>query len=405
MNDSKDQVWQAFSQRLFDQNRFAIKLGLDNMRRAFALCGHPEKSAPAIVVGGTNGKGTVASMTAAILQAHGLRVGLYTSPHLIEVRERFRVDGVPLPREMVLEEGRAVLEQFGDPETSDPCLTFFELTTLIAARLFAKNDVDVVLWEVGLGGRLDAVNAIEPALTLITTIGFDHQQYLGDTMEEIAGEKAALLRSDVPALIGAQEYQAAEELFRQVAGPRHRFVEDEENGLHKHREQAKRAARIYLDKDYDASLAEVGFGHWVWPGRFDTRRIERDGNVLHVIFDAAHNADGLRHLQAGLDQPADGMIVAAMNDKITDDFIGTLRRIGAGHIWCASLQTKRAADANALASKLDGAAVPAADAIDLAFATLDRDATLIVCGSVYLLGEVFSALGYEAEEMRTWRQD
>lgn len=401
MNDPRENVWQAFSQRLFDQNKFAIKLGLDNMRRAFAACGHPERSAPAIVVGGTNGKGTTASMTAAILQAHGLVVGLYTSPHLIEVRERFRVDGAPLARDEVLAEGRAVLDEFGDPDTSDPCLTFFELTTLMAARLFARHEVNVAIYEVGLGGRLDAVNAIEPSLTIITTIGFDHQQYLGDTIEEIAREKAALLRDGVTAIIAPQEYPQAKKSLEAAAGGRHRFVADD--GLSKHHRVALESAQAFLGERFDAATAEDGLEHWAWPGRFDIRRVEHAGRSLKVIFDAAHNHDGMRFLADRLDERPRGLIFAAMADKVGDKLIAEIRRLAVDEVWVARLETDRAAAAEMLSKRLDARIATAEDALDQAFGELHEGDTLLVCGSVYLLGEVFAALGFSADQMVTWR--
>lgn len=396
-----DDVWQAFSQRLFDQNKFAIKLGLDNIRRAFELCGSPQASAPAIVVGGTNGKGTVASMVSAILQAHGLRVGLYTSPHLIEVRERFRVNGTPLEREEVMAVGRQVIDEFADPDECDPCLTFFELTTLMAARLFERADVDVAVYEVGLGGRLDAVNAIEPALTVITTIGLDHQQYLGDTIEEITAEKAALLRSDMPAAIGAQEYPAAEAVLRDVASIHHHFVDDAGDVIGRHRNTATRAAHLFLKDRYEVAKAREGLSRWVWPGRSDTRRVVHHGRALNIVFDAAHNLDGVRLLAKNLPH-IDGWLFAAMADKLTPEMLETISDWRVEARWVVSLETPRAADPRVLADELDARCGDVCEALQAAFEESPEDATLLVFGSVYLLGEVFAELGMSADELRTY---
>lgn len=175
----------------------AYKEGLDNTLALDAHLGHPQRGYRTIHVAGTNGKGSCSHTLAAVLQEAGYRVGLYTSPHLVDFRERIRVNGVKVPREYVV---RFVEEHRGFFEPLHP--SFFELTTAMALRYFADERVDVAVVEVGLGGRLDCTNIIRPDLCVITNISFDHVQFLGDTLEKIAREKAGIIKRGVPVVIG-----------------------------------------------------------------------------------------------------------------------------------------------------------------------------------------------------------
>lgn len=173
------------------------KLGLETTRALLDAMGNPQLDFPSFHVAGTNGKGSVVSMLDAVLRDHGLRVGRYTSPHLIDFRERICVDGVPISEEGVTrfaERWLPVVERLG--------ATFFEATTCMAFDHFAREGVDVAVIEVGLGGRLDATNVIMPLATAVTSIGMDHMQYLGDTIGQIASEKAGIFKTGVPAVVG-----------------------------------------------------------------------------------------------------------------------------------------------------------------------------------------------------------
>lgn len=175
----------------------AYKEGLATTRALDEHFGHPHRRFRTIHVAGTNGKGSVSSTLAAVLQSAGLRVGLYTSPHLVDSRERIRVDGEMIPQQRVIdfvENERAFFEPLQP--------SFFELTTALAFLYFAEQKVDVAVVEVGLGGRLDCTNIISPDLCVITNISFDHQQFLGDTLPQIAAEKAGIMKAGVPVVIG-----------------------------------------------------------------------------------------------------------------------------------------------------------------------------------------------------------
>lgn len=175
----------------------AYKEGLENTHILDEHFGHPHRSFRCIHVGGTNGKGSCSHTLAAILQEAGYKVGLYTSPHLVDFRERIRVNGQVIPESYVV---RFVENERSFFEPLHP--SFFELTTAMAFRYFADERVDVAIVEVGLGGRLDCTNIIRPDLCIITNISFDHTQFLGDTLEKIAAEKAGIIKSGIPAIIG-----------------------------------------------------------------------------------------------------------------------------------------------------------------------------------------------------------
>ncbi len=176
-------------------------LKLERMRSALATLGHPERAFASVLVAGTNGKGTTSALVEAALRAAGVRVGLYTSPHLVHFTERIRVDGEEVGRDEVV---RWVGEICSCSPPQETGLTFFEVATLLAIFAFAEKKVDVAVLEVGLGGRLDATNAVEPICSAVTSIGLDHQAYLGDCLGDIAGEKAGVMRRGRATVLGTR---------------------------------------------------------------------------------------------------------------------------------------------------------------------------------------------------------
>ncbi len=178
----------------------AYKEGLENIEAITAIIGNPEKRLKCIHVAGTNGKGSVTHLLSSFYQEMGLKVGLYTSPHLVDFRERIKVNGEMMPEEAVVEFFEHYNSDFQQLEPS-----FFEMTTAMAFYYFAQQKVDIAIIEVGLGGRLDATNVILPEMCVITNISFDHTQLLGDTLEKIAGEKAGIIKPHVPVVIGKRQ--------------------------------------------------------------------------------------------------------------------------------------------------------------------------------------------------------
>ena len=181
---------------LFGLRTFGIHLGLAVPRSLAKELGEPQKNYPAIHIAGTNGKGSTSMMIESVLREHGLKTGLYTSPHLVNFNERIRVNGVPIDDESIIIYAEALKDSVAESGAS-----FFEVTTLIALKYFADMEVDIVIAEAGLGARLDTTMLVEPIISVITAIGLDHTKYLGETVEEIAGEKAFVIRKGVPCIV------------------------------------------------------------------------------------------------------------------------------------------------------------------------------------------------------------
>jgi dihydrofolate synthase/folylpolyglutamate synthase len=194
---------------LYDLRWFGAKFGLENTFKLAALAGNPQDKLRFIHVAGTNGKGSTCALLESIYRAAGLRVGLFTSPHLVSFRERIQVNRQLISEADVVrlvEELQLALKEF--PKDHHP--TFFEVVTLMALRYFAEQKCDLVIWETGMGGRLDATNIVTPLASVITNISFDHQQWLGDTLAKIAGEKAGIIKPGVPVLTATDAPEALE---------------------------------------------------------------------------------------------------------------------------------------------------------------------------------------------------
>ena len=187
---------------LYGTQRFGIKLGLENMQRLLCELDVPGRGPRIVHVAGTNGKGSVCAMIDAVCRAQGYRTGLFTSPHLVTYRERIQVNGEMIAEENVAKGLMLIRKLIND---WDPHPTFFEITTALALIHFKERACEVIVLETGLGGRLDATNAVEPVVSVITPIGYDHQAWLGNSLEEIAGEKAGIIKARVPVVSAPQE--------------------------------------------------------------------------------------------------------------------------------------------------------------------------------------------------------
>lgn len=306
----------------------SVKLGLERMRALCARLGHPEGAGKHVHVAGTNGKGSVCAMLASILQAAGYRTGLYTSPHLVEFRERIRVDGEMIPSgelEAAVARLRREIETLGHEGVA---VTFFEGVTAMALDYFARAGCDVVVLETGLGGRLDSTNVVRPEICLLTRIGMDHQRYLGGTLEEIAREKAGIFKPGVPIVAALQE-PGVLEIFRvraaemgsrfEVAGP----AEPSAYGLSLagayQRENlglVLKACELLASRGWKLAGAPVeeGLGNVRWPGRFQILR-----QAPPWVLDGAHNPQGLRAVLASwkelFGKPPGRIVFGCMKDK------------------------------------------------------------------------------------------
>ena len=231
----------------------AYKEGLSNTHKLDEHFGHPHKKFHTIHVGGTNGKGSCSHTIASILQSAGYKVGLYTSPHLVDFRERIRVNGEMVPQEYVI---RFVEEHRSFFEPLHP--SFFELTTAMAFNYFAESKVDVAVIEVGLGGRLDCTNIITPDLSIITNISFDHTQFLGNTLSQIASEKAGIIKKGVPVVIGECTDETRPVFIKQAKDVNSPIILSDEENLVISSESTINSKRIYNTKPYKELYGELG---------------------------------------------------------------------------------------------------------------------------------------------------
>ena len=397
------------------------------MRALLARLGDPQARFRTVLVGGTNGKGSVSASLAAMLTAPGTRTGLFTSPHLTRFSERFVVDGQELPGAAVL----AALERLR-PHAEAAEASFFEVVTALGCLLFAEAGVTWAVMEVGLGGRLDATNALDPELSVVTNIGLDHTAILGDTLPQIASEKAGILRAGRPAVTGVQSellpvldavgadlWALGRELAVQAEplgweGWQVRAVSPAGTlnfrtpllGEHGARNAALAALAAQRLGVPEAAIA-VGAAGVRWPGRLE-RLPWRGGQIL---LDGAHNPDGawaLREALTGLGVGRIPFVFGAAGDK---DALAMLRAL-APHISSLVLTrdvlSPRAAAPEELAARLasvglDLPVVLAATPAE-ALALLPPGGLSVVCGSLYLVGEVRPLLlGEQAEERERWQ--
>jgi dihydrofolate synthase/folylpolyglutamate synthase len=414
---------------LFKLETSAIKLGLDNTVSLLAAIGDPHRSFPSIHIAGTNGKGSVAGMLNSILCHSGLTTGLFTSPHLVDYRERIRLDGAAIPPGEVSDIVSDIRGHVRRIRAS-----YFEATTAVAFEFFRSRRVDVAVVEVGMGGRLDSTNVVMPLVTCITTIGFDHEKYLGRTLARIAGEKAGIIKKGVPLVMGLMPEQAARAIStiaRRRGAPVYRVGRDvavrpvevslagstfEYSGLGAKRvlstglvgrHQIDNAAVAVLAAEV---LAQAGFAvtdrgirtgleRAIWPGRFQVLR-----RRPLVVLDGAHNISGVRSLAAALGDLGVGKnitVFGVLRDKPYQRMMSLL----APHT-CRFMLTrpgyKRALPVKSLreAARCLGVGFDASSRVDralgLALEELGaRHGSLLVCGSLYTVGEAMQFFGFK----------
>jgi dihydrofolate synthase/folylpolyglutamate synthase len=406
--------------RLFEARRAGIVLGLDRVRAVLDRLGNPDHRLGAVVhVGGTNGKGSTVAMVAALARAAGKRVGVYTSPHLSSLRERIVVDGAMIDEDAVVAAAETVAAAGGDE------LTFFEQITAIALVHLAAAKPDVTVLEVGLGGRLDATNAVHAGVAVVTGVAMDHQAMLGDTLREIAGEKAGIFKSHQAAVIGASGEAAAVpwlEPAARTSGCDPVIVIDDARiaavpatiGLHGAHQRANAAAAvaaidalaIRLDgRARRSALADVRFA-----GRFETV-----AGAPRVILDGAHNPHAARALAraiAEVDPPRPRVLVLGVSaDKDVAGIVDALVP-AFDHVVATAYAQPRALEPAALAAAVasrslshpeagtDAIAPPGIVAIApnvtralvAARAVAGKKGTVIVAGSLMLVGEARALL-------------
>lgn len=401
----------------------AEKFDLDRMRRFLEFLGNPERAYPIIHVAGTKGKGSVCALCASALEAGGYRVGLYTSPHLQDYTERIQINGAPIPREELIklvDEIRPFLDQGTE-------ITTFEITTALALLYFARQKVTAAVLEVGLGGRLDATNAVQPNVTVITSISYDHTQVLGDTLAEIAAEKGGIIKRGVPVIIAPQQ-EEARAVFEKIAARQNaRLIQigrdfqfkGIENSLegqtlqvwdttqpssqpvqlqipllgdHQLENTATAYAALRVANEHGLPLSvesiQKGFKDVDWPGRFEVLR--RDPPV---VVDAAHNRDSARRLMLTLktyfkDWPV-VLVFGASEDKDISGMLAELMQNVDQMIFTRSYHP-RAIEPESLVALVQGygksaVVVPAVeDALERALEVAGEDKLVLITGSIFI---------------------
>ena len=399
---------------LYELNLFGAKFGLDNTFKLAALAGNPQDRLRFIHIAGTNGKGSTCAMLESIYRAAGLRAGLFTSPHLVSFRERIQVNRRLIPENEVVrlvEEIQPLLKEF--PEGHHP--TFFEVVTVMALKFFAEQKCDLVIWETGLGGRLDATNIVTPLASIITNIGIEHSEWLGDTYEKIGAEKAGIIKPEVPIITAARPGEGLEVIASiaqekraplavvhepQIHCPLLDTVELPLHGAHQRLNAATAVATVrVLDHQLPAGedLLRQGLLAVDWPGRMQ-RVTTASGHI--VLLDGAHNPASAEALRAALlaefpdARPA--VIFGVFRDKDSASMCHSLAPL-AGRLLLTPVHSDRTEDPARLVSACreanPGAPIEVCTSLAQALERAARDPFVVITGSLYLVGEALERLG------------
>lgn len=387
---------------LFSTQMFGIKLGLDGPRRLLKeYLAHPAHGVKVIHLAGTNGKGSTCAMIDSIARSAGMRTGLFTSPHLIDYRERIKVSGVEITEEacaMMLTELRAICERL------EPHPTFFEITLVLAMRWFRERECEVIILETGMGGRLDATTAVPADIAVITPIGLDHTQWLGETLELVAAEKAGIFVPGKPVVSSPQDPIV------------HRVLEVEANesrsplefltgpllgysislpGEHQKWNAALAVAALFkCGLPLNSDIIRYGLAKVNWPGRFE--RFEVEGRI--VILDGAHNPHAGAVLAETWHSEFPGqkaaLVFSAVSSKDIAGILGPIAPLAA-EIFICPVDTPRATSVEEIAAALPANAPPHRLFTDFAAAfaaAKEKGDPVLVAGSLFLVGEARSVL-------------
>ena len=424
-------------ERLFALEHFGIKLGLENITCLCEALGHPERSFTSLHVAGTNGKGSVTSMTHASLLAAGVHAGRYISPHLVDLSERYTVGGSAVDAAtlaQVAEDVLTLVDRLLAERVLSVTPTFFEVTTVMAFEIFRRAGVDVAVIEVGLGGRFDATNVITPVAGAITTIGLDHQQHLGNTFEAIAFEKAGIIKPGMTVVAGDLP-PAAMQVVRRVAEERGAHLVEASRGVFVDSTMEDGRARMTLRTPIgsygpvhlslrgahqvanatvavrlleaarskgipvtDAAIVQ-GLASTEWPARLELVPIDHGKQVL---IDAAHNTDGAEVLAAYLkrwhpERPP--LVVSIMRDKDVAEILRMLLPV-TSDVFATLAPSPRATPLDELVQLVTqlrpigpGTGVHAvADPMDAVEQALAQHDVVCVAGSIFLAGAVRDAI-------------
>ncbi len=379
---------------LYGTQERGVKLGLANVRRLLGRFADPQRRFQCAHVTGTNGKGSVCAMMESICRAQGLRVGLFTSPHLVRFNERITINGHPITDDSVV----AGLEQIRSAIESETHPTFFEITTVLAFNFFAQERCDLVVLETGLGGRLDATNVVSPLVTVLTSIDLDHQKLLGNTHVEIAREKAGIIKQGVP-VISAPQRPEVEAIIREVALRQaapvrivNHPVEELPIALAGSHQRLNAALAIAALESAQVPISDRavrrGLATVQWPGRF--QRIDET-----LVLDGAHNPAAIAQLiqtwqeHFGPAKPA--ILFGALRDKAIKEMLLLLRPLAA-ELVAVPVTGRRGASAEeirALAAP-EMSVQPFSSAMAALVELRSRHAMILATGSLFLVGELLA---------------
>ena len=405
---------------LGEREFFGVKLGLDQTRELFRRIGSPEKRLRFIHIAGSNGKGSTGALLEAALRNAGFRTGFYSSPHLADVNERFRIDGEPvddLRLAGALERVRGAADAM--QAECGMRVTYFEAATAAAALLFAGAETDFAVWETGMGGRLDATNIVTPVATVITTISLEHTEYLGNTLAAIASEKAGILKPGVPLFPGRsippEAYEViaarARELGVGITRPPEapaKAVLSVENGIPYQCFEGRKLRLLgahqrgnlllaecvlnYLAEHFhfDAAKAAAGFSKAQWPARFQVFPKE------NMVFDGAHNPECAEVLASTLREVWPGetfsFIYGSFADKNSEAFLRTLAPLAADFTFIPVNSTRPSRAPEVLAELLHGIApdIPSRPSDLRTALEAETPHRKVLCGSLHLCGEALA---------------
>ena len=375
---------------LYSRGLFAVKLGLKNISSLLKRLNNPQECYKSIHVAGTNGKGSVCVFLSNALASKGYKVGLYTSPHLVDFRERIQINGKYISKQDI---SRLVSEikPFVNKHT------FFEIVTAIAFKYFQEQKVDYAIIEVGLGGRLDATNVIRPIASVITNISLEHTDYLGETISMIATEKAGIIKPSVPVITGTNGIalktikKTAEKMNSSV------FLPEESPEISMTAAFQKKNAAIALKTlrilGLDTNIKE-SFIHTKWPGRF-----EFINDTL--LFDCAHNPHGTKTLAKELGKQKIVLVIGIMKDKNIKNMLSPLKKLVA-KVIITRPKFKRAAKPGDIAKYFDDSIIinDVSQAVRYAI-EISNNRLVVVTGSIFTVGEAYSALKLFSEPLNT----
>jgi len=396
-----------FLNHLKDLQESAVKPGLERITQACELLGHPERAFKSVHIAGTNGKGSTAAFLEALLRESGYRVGLYTSPHLVDVRERIQINRELISEKRVVQ----LLEKYRLPESlGDSSLSYFEYLTLITFLYFAEEKVDVAILETGLGGRWDATNVVSPQLSILTPIAVDHVAYLGDDLESIAKEKCGIIKQDVPVVVAKQSEDVMTVIRKDAKGKGSPIIslkdfEEPESVagsfIGENAVLAMTAADLLNQMDFNIQIKKELLDLVDWPGRLHFIPGEPP-----ILLDGAHNPAAVNRLVGWLGQNANDhdiiFIFGGMKDKDLSTMVKSLDEVASAWVFY-SIDSPRAVLADDLALMVEGEGVRQAsgvlDALEHASAYDLRNPLIVVTGSLYLVGEFINSMEVHSGEV------